>query len=397
MVNMKQMLWEAYGPHLGALGADAQVVLQGLQSRADLNGACGKIIKWDGLSGRFIVAVDGAEQGIKVKATNLSIKGFIGSPAWIHIESHPGHDSHFGVLPPDITLSAACFLRPRCVASLSAGCRSLRSALWHRSDAEPLWEKLLVRRFGSYAVDVAKRVKPDVVGPSLYRTARGLRHLFREAFEVVRGGVDANANGFEVVACPVVRELILGGFGAQAAVRRAGGPVLEQAIAQIQAPVPELSTTLVDGGALAPWVALTVTQPPRDLWTSLSGTREEAVRSILGFLESMHDNLLKAVRDAGLRSLAMPTLCTGGMGMPAHLVAISAVQAVHKDFCEHPADPIRVRVACYEVDHIPAFNSIKDAVYEQFYMPQEFQSVLRLSLFESEPSSNEETAIDPDW
>mmetsp|Transcript_30180 Transcript_30180/g.54866 ORF Transcript_30180/g.54866 Transcript_30180/m.54866 type:complete len:389 (+) Transcript_30180:65-1231(+) len=388
MVNMKQMLWEAYGPHQGALPADGQVVVQGLQSRADLNEKCAKILRWDGLSGRFIVALADTDERIKVKSLNLRIKGCVGEVALAHSENQ------ITVLPPHVTLSAAVFLRPRCVAHLSAGCRALRAALWLQADAEPLWEMLLVRRFGNFAVDVARSVRPSVAGPSLYRCARGLRHLFRESLEVVRGGVHEQATGFEVVACPVVQDLILGGFGAQIAVRRAGGQALEQAIAEVPTPVPEMSTTLVHGGNLAQKVALTVTQPPRDLWNSLSGTREEAVGSILGFLETIHSNLLRVVREAGHRSLAMPTLCTGGMGMPAHLVAISAVKAIHKDYCDHAADPIRVRVACFEVDHIPAFNSIKDAIYEQFYMPSEIHSNLRSSLFDTE---NHQEAHNPDW
>lgn len=389
MVNVKQMLWEAYGPHQGALPADGQVVVQGLKSRAELNETCAKILRWDGLSGRFIVSLADTDERIKVKSVNLRTKGCVGEVAWTHCESH------FTNLPPHVTPSAASFLRPRCVANFSAGCRALRVALWLQADAEPLWEMLLVRRFGENAVDVARSVRPSVAGPSLYRCARGLRHLFRETLEVVRGGVHEQAAGFEVVACPVVQDLILGGFGAQIAVRRAGGQALEQAIAEVVTPVPELSTTLVNGGNLAQKVALTVTQPPRDLWGSLSGTREEAVGSILRFLEAIHANLLKAVREAGHRSLAMPTLCTGGMGMPAHLVAISALKAIHKDYCDHAADPIRVRVACFEVDHIPAFNSIKDAIYEAFYKPDLIHSSLRSSLFDSESSSDQ--ANNPDW
>merc|ERR1712107_385013 len=91
---------------------------------------------------------------------------------------------------------------------------------------------------------------------------------------------------------------------------------------------------------------------------------------IMGYLRTLHDNLVRAVREAGLRRLAMPTLCTGGVRMPPVLVAVAATRAVLDDFCQHPADPLRVRVACFERDHAPAFTEVKDEVIRHLFAPE---------------------------
>jgi len=153
------------------------------------------------------------------------------------------------------------------------------------------------------------------------------------------------------------------------AARRGGGPA-----AKLSKPLPPLSVAMVPGGQLAQYVALTVTEPPREVW---HGVRpEDRSRRVLGFLGRIHSILFQAVRDSGCRTLAMPTLCTGGIGIPVQLVAIAAVCAVQADFCEHPADPLQVRVACYEEDHIPSFQVIKDTVMEHFFEPERTKRIL---------------------
>lgn len=189
------------------------------------------------------------------------------------------------------------------------------------------------------------------------------------------------SGGADVVACPVLRNLNNAGVGAQGAVRAAAGHELEMGISELTMPLPELSSTLVPGGTLAKRVALTVTEPPVWLWESMQGGGpREHIESMLAFLGQIHENLLKTVREAGFRFLAMPTLCTGGMGMPVHLVAIAALRAVRRDFCEHPNDPIKVRVACYEIEHMSAFNTIKDELLQHFYSPAIAECILMSSL-----------------
>merc|ERR1712232_1055956 len=89
---------------------------------------------------------------------------------------------------------------------------------------------------------------------------------------------------------------------------------------------------------------------------------DRAVRILLTalqFLIDVHGNLLRTVRNAGFRRLAMPTLCTGGVGMPVEFVAIAVLTTLQRDFFEHPSDPMRVRIACFEDDHVGVFQTVK--------------------------------------
>uniref|UniRef100_A0A7S1AGW8 Macro domain-containing protein n=1 Tax=Noctiluca scintillans TaxID=2966 RepID=A0A7S1AGW8_NOCSC len=361
MKNVR-LLWVAYGAPGTALASDAKAVLHDLQE-SNLNGSPVTVVGWDANSQRFVVKQsDGSS--IKVRASTLRPAAYpVSLPDWANAESP------FGPLPVDVALTAAHCLPARGIASLSSTCRALRVALWLRPEADPFWELILVRGFGRKAVEVAQRARP-VTGVSLFRGARALRQLFRESFEVVRGGIQEQ-RGMEVVACPCMRELHDAGSAAQAVIRRCAGPQLEEAVSMLDTPLPEMAVRLVPGGSLAQRVAMTVTELPMDLWDELQGERESRISAIIGYLDRLHSGLLRAVRAAGFRTLAMPTLCTGGIGMPAHLVAIAAVKAAQRDFCEHPNDPIWVRVACYEIEHIPAFNMIKEEVLRNFFVPEE--------------------------
>jgi len=204
-----------------------------------------------------------------------------------------------------------------------------------------------------------------------------LRSIFRENFEVVRGSVSEQARGIDVVACPVLRNAINGGMGAQGAVRRAAGREMEVAVARLLeiGPLPEESVTLVPGGLLAQRVALCVTEPPRSL-RQMSSSQDVLVVNLINFIGRLHGNLLRETREAGFRSVAMPTLCTGGMGIPPSIVATAAVLAVQRDFLASPADPLHVRVACFEAEHLPTFNMIKDEVLQCFFEPEKVEAHL---------------------
>eukprot|EP00927_Polykrikos_kofoidii_P076430 TRINITY_DN73534_c0_g1_i1.p1 TRINITY_DN73534_c0_g1~~TRINITY_DN73534_c0_g1_i1.p1 ORF type:complete len:394 (-),score=38.90 TRINITY_DN73534_c0_g1_i1:181-1362(-) len=379
-------LWEAYGPHGGgAIGRECRVLLEGLKARPALNGNEVTLVKWDGITGRFVVLLDGESsdkvdrEHIKVKPANLRALCQAATPSALAAWQN-NFDSQLGPLPGEVAIAVAIFLNPRSIAVLSTAGRSLRSALWLGFDAHTLWQGMLDRCLGSLAAEIARIARPQVVGSSMYCCARGLRQLFRDSVEIARGGVHENATGFEVVACPVPRTLLNIGMGAQGSVRKAAGETMERAIAQLAKPLPALSSTLVPGGPLAKRVALTVTEPPASLVIDLQSSPQNQIKGILGFLTTIHDNLLKVVREAGFRSLAMPTLCTGGIGMPVHLVAVACVRSIHRDFLEHPADPMRIRIACFETNHMPAFNTIKTEILEHFYKPDEARSIIMSAL-----------------
>eukprot|EP00747_Dinoflagellata_sp_TGD_P209523 gnl/TRDRNA2_/TRDRNA2_82912_c0_seq1.p1 gnl/TRDRNA2_/TRDRNA2_82912_c0~~gnl/TRDRNA2_/TRDRNA2_82912_c0_seq1.p1 ORF type:complete len:399 (+),score=45.40 gnl/TRDRNA2_/TRDRNA2_82912_c0_seq1:60-1256(+) len=381
--------WDAYGPPRCVLPADHQAQLQCLKARPDLNGQNVEVLGWDGPSGRFMVAIPSTSERIKVKAANL--RGVAHAVLTAHESWNLADRSQFfGPLPAGVARVTARFLSAGGVASLSAGSRALRAVLFLQPDAATLWEMLLVRAHGAMAAEVARIARPGVCGPALYRCSKGLRRIFRGSFEVVRGGVQEKADGFEVVACPCLRHVQWGipTFGAQAEVRRKAGAALEEAVQALPNPLPEMSVMLVPGGPLAPRVAMTVTEPTAALHEALRKSRLEegqnarsGARHVLAFLDELHNNLLRVVREAGHRSLVMPTLCTGGIGLPVHFVAISAVRAIHRDFCAHPSDTMRVRVACFEQSHIPSFNNIRDEVLNDFYRPDEQFEYLTSSLF----------------
>ncbi|CAE8637000.1 unnamed protein product [Polarella glacialis] len=371
--------WEAHGPGAGGvLPASAQVQLHALEAKPELNGKVVTLVRWDGPSQRFIVAIQSGDR-IKVRASCLQgVRGYPLQPSWINLEG--------GLMPADLSATVALFLPTRAVAALSGAARALRAELWLRPGGQLLWEALLVRSFGAPAVDMARAARPGVSGPALFRGARGLRQIFGQLLEVVRGGIQTQATGVEVVACPTVRSLALGGRGAQVVIRQAAGPELEeaiQAVMQLRSLLPEMSCTLFPGGALAPHVAMVVTEPPEQLWGTLRREdSSEQTQGILSWLTRLHGNLFQAVREGGFRSLAMPTLCTGGIGVPVHLVAIGALRALHRDFSKHPTDPIRVRVACFEAGHVYPFNNIKDEILANFFLPEKADEAITAALLD---------------
>jgi len=283
-------------------------------------------------------------------------------------------------------------LHVRNVAEFSAVNRSVRAALWLEPESKALWNNLFIHRFGHRAAEASQRARPGVEGPALYRTARALTLYFRDHLEIVMGSVVDHAVGVEVVACPVTRTLQHFGFGAQFAVRRAAGKPLEDAIDTIETPVDELSVTLVPGGPLAHRVALTVTEPPANLMERFFFSAEvmdPRQPAMVAYVRTLHDNLVRVVREAGLRRLAMPTLCTGGVRLPPALVAVAAIRAVHEDFCQHPADALRVRVACFERGHAPAFEEVRDELIRHFFAPDKAERSLMPSAFPAQNESRE--------
>lgn len=366
-------LWECYGPvDCSVLAKDGQALLRNLKARPELNGSVVNVKRWDGQAGRFEVQLDGSDEGLKVRPSNLEApRPPLAAADWA------AGESHFGDMPADVGLAVAHFLRVRCAAQLASASRAVRITLWLQQDAKDLWHGLLVRRFGKRATEAILRARPGVEGPAMYRTARALRLVFKAYVEIVPGSVAEQADGMEVVACPVMRSLLNVGVGAQGAVRRAAGAALEAAVQRLETPVGQLSVTLVPGGALAEKVALTVTEPPDDLMNSMQeGSLRDQVLSVVAYITRLHANLFRTVREGGFRSLALPTLATGGMGIPPPLVAVAAFRALHQDYCLHPDDPLRVRVACFDREEIQTFYTVKEEAFRHLFAPEQAERIV---------------------
>mmetsp|Transcript_42324 Transcript_42324/g.76780 ORF Transcript_42324/g.76780 Transcript_42324/m.76780 type:complete len:396 (+) Transcript_42324:67-1254(+) len=378
-----RVLWECYASaEAGILDKSCHATLDGLKNKTELNLEQVKIVNWDGLSHCFMVMVEQSGQHIKAKPCYLR-----SSCAGYDCSSWAVSDAQLGCLPQDVALNVAYWLPVRIVAALSGASRTFRSALWLQADSAHLWESLARRSLGEEAAGTAKRLRPGVQGAVLFRTARAARYLWKSAFRVKGGGVHRETGNAEVVACPCLRHLTNAGVGAQGAIRRRAGKVLEDAVAKLEIPVPELSVTLVPGGEVAKYVAMTVTEPPARVLVRVR--QQDQARVIMSWLDEIHMNLLQEVRKAGLRSVAMPTLCTGGFGVPPHFVAIAAVRALRNDFFAHLDDPLQVQVSCFECTHIPVVETMRDEVYEKLYTPNCVDSLQEHALAPDSVSDSE--------
>ena len=123
-------------------------------------------------------------------------------------------------------------------------------------------------RRGGTASGAAGRTEDS--GPNdcfkLYGTVAQLQESYMRCFEVVRGGVDTNVGGCEVIVCPCLRNFHHhANYGAQGAVRRLVGEPLEEALTTLALPLNVLAVALLPAGDAAKYVAMTVTQPPEIL------------------------------------------------------------------------------------------------------------------------------------
>ena len=298
-------------------------------------------------------------------------------------------------LPPELLVQ--CCVTAASAAALGSTCRNAHGPLLQDADgvSSSLWQALAARELGPEAMAIAATCarrqsaaasstrsgpRRAPTGPQLYATAVRLRHRLANSIEIVSGSVADVADGFSVVACPCLGTLDNFGIGAQGAVRRAAGGNTERAASQLPLPLAPLSATLVDGGRLADAVAFCVTSPPTDvrdaiLWqmmmTSLpaddssSGRRGDKLESQVS--ETLHTNLLTAVRVANYSSVAMPTLGTGGMGYEVSNVTHGFMIAVLRDAQQHPEALIRVRLACFEQSHVPVARMAREQVLRHLF------------------------------
>lgn len=205
------------------------------------------------------------------------------------------------------------------------------------------------------------------------------------------------------MACPVARNLVNMDVGAQGAVRRAAGDELEEAVAQLQRNWEPTPVTFVTGGRLSEKVALTLTEIPSSVlrvFQNWQSDEEDRHTALMSWLDELHDSLLSAVRAAGHRTLAMPTLCTGGIGIPVQFVGVAVARSVYRDFLAHPADPLRVRICCFEPGHLHMVRAIKDEIVDNFYRPETAEDLVTLLQRSSRdgrpPSPNEEDPTSED-
>ena len=257
-------------------------------------------------------------------------------------------------LPGEIIAHIATTLvvAPASLFAMSASNRSLLALLVE--EGPRLWEEVARLQLGPAAIDLVRQATraidgPTPIGLSAYRSSLLLRQRVSDGFEVVCGSVAKNATDMEVVACPCLGNLTNFGMGAQGVIREAAGPAFEAGLKDVAYLAP-LTALLVPGGRLAPYVAMVVTTAPEELHYMLWGRDAESAVSTIS--KRMHANLFAAMRAAGLRSVAMPTLGTGGQGYRAGRVCDGLAMAYAEDFRMHPHLPMRVRVACYEVSHL---------------------------------------------
>jgi O-acetyl-ADP-ribose deacetylase (regulator of RNase III) len=234
---------------------------------------------------------------------------------------------------------------------LAACCHATRSEVMLSAGSVAAWAKRAAADFGPKAKEVVARVqKASVDGLLLYCACERLFCSCVEHLESVWGSVTAQSKGFDCVACPVLTTLKNAGSGAQGAIRFAAGDDLEEFIDDYldeHADLEPAQVLMAPGGLLVTAVALTVAYPTDSLLRD----------NLFNFLLDLHRNLISATRDAGHRSLAMPKMDTGSMGYPASMVCRALVQTIVEDFCEHPTDPLLVRVCCCENSHFRAMNA----------------------------------------
>lgn len=253
-------------------------------------------------------------------------------------------------LSPDALCYCAACMRITDLLALTACNRSLREVLCgtHPSAAS-LWKALACRDAGERVTRIVQASSnAPQHGPALYRASRQYRLSLQQMITIKMGSVADRGNlmGVQVVACPVRSDLIDLGIGAQAAIRHAAGEALQQSLISLDAPQPTAAVTLHPGGDLCACVAACVTSVPLEA--------RHSDQAAYVFLLRLHQSLLSAVRNhpSNYRTLALPILCAGGMGMDAELVCDALASAAVLDIAaglEHGA--LRLSVCCFEEEH----------------------------------------------
>ena len=274
-------------------------------------------------------------------------------------------------LPTELVVAIAATLpKAQNLLALSSTSWTLRRALVG-PDSATAWDALAARAYGAQCIELTRRAQPPPSGLALYRGCAAFLRAVEASVVAVDGSVVDQCGGCEVVACPCLPGLEDFGFGAQGAIRDAAGDGLERELRALRrdAPggLPLLSTTVVGPcrNDLCPLVAMVCTVADDAIYTDFAQS-EEAMRAVSArqamlrvqeiIAERLHTNLFKAVRARGARSIAMPTLGTGGQGLHPESVAAGLGRALANDVLAHPGDLLRVRVACFDRSHAPIFR-----------------------------------------
>ena len=274
-------------------------------------------------------------------------------------------------LPTELVVAIASTLpKAQNLLALSSTSWTLRRALVG-PDSATAWDALAARAYGAQCIELTRRAwwQPPPSGLALYRGCAAFLRAVEASVVAVDGSVVDQCGGCEVVACPCLPGLEDFGFGAQGAIRDAAGDGLERELRALRrdAPggLPLLSTTVVGGGDLCPLVAMVCTVADDAIYTDFAQS-DEAMRAVSArqamlrvqeiIAERLHTNLFKAVRARGARSIAMPTLGTGGQGLHPESVAAGLGRALANDALAHPGELLRVRICCFDRSHAPIFR-----------------------------------------
>ena len=275
-------------------------------------------------------------------------------------------------LPTELVVAIAATLpKAQNLLALSSTSWTLRRAIVS-TDSAVAWDALAARAYGAQCIELTRRAHWWQAPPSgfaLYRGCAAFLRAVEASVVAVDGSVVDQCGGCEVVACPCLPGLEDFGFGAQGAIRDAAGDGLERELRALRrdAPggLPLLSTTVVGGGDLCPLVAMVCTVADDAIYTDFAQS-EEAMRAVSArqamlrvqeiIAERLHKNLFKAVRARGARSIAMPTLGTGGQGLHPESVAAGLGRALANDALAHPGELLRVRICCFDRSHAPIFR-----------------------------------------
>jgi O-acetyl-ADP-ribose deacetylase (regulator of RNase III) len=127
---------------------------------------------------------------------------------------------------------------------------------------------------------------------------------------------------------------LAGGGGVDGAIRRAGGPAIDQECAAIRASqggCPTGSAVITTAGRLSARYVIHAVGP---VWQG--GGQGEA-----GLLESAYRSSLALAAAHGVRTVAFPSISTGVYGYPVELASRVAIQTVLDEVSRRPLEEVR--------------------------------------------------------
>lgn len=166
------------------------------------------------------------------------------------------------------------------------------------------------------------------------RMGNGVLELTRG--DITREAADAIGNA--------ANAQLVGGGGVDGAIHRAGGPAIMDECRRIGG-CPTGGAVMTGGGKLPAGKVLHMVGP---VWHG--GGRGEPE-----LLASCYRTALGLARDAGLRSVAFPSVSTGVYGYPVDRAAVVALAAI-RDFLEHNDLPDLVRMVLFDERTLRAYE-----------------------------------------